>query len=867
MLEIKNIGKIYRFKKTKVQALSGVNLQFERHGFIVITGKSGSGKSTLLNLIGGLDQFDKGEIILNHQSTKDFNQSSWDNYRNTYVGFVFQEFYLIEEYTVGKNIALALELQGYSKEEIKDKVKDILKQVDLINLMNRKPSELSGGQKQRIAIARALIKNPEIILCDEPTGNLDSQTGELILSTLKKLSKEKLIIMVTHDKEFANKYGDRIIELKDGVVIKDTENKNEQSKIYSLTNKTVIELPKGKKLDEDVIHYLDKKLEFDDLYLSISNQNYVKDDIDKPKETKELKNIKRQSMIEDRNNLLKIPSFSFKNGLVLAFSSIFHKKFRLFLMLFLFIASLIFVGVFLTFSFYNPKQAMVETFEQANLKMIPFTKQQEVFCFEETCFKNIDVDISDDEIIHLTNEFQGINFYKSMKTYLKIPNAQRYTMNYFYQDAFTRISIIENNTHLNIIGEYPQNNDEIMITDYMAFMMRHYHFVKGTSNQNVIGKSLYDFTISGIIETNFKKYESQSIDFENYYHSQFIIDYNEVYGQILMTKETYDSYLNNHLSNIEFSFDKNHGQNITMVSTHHVNQASLVGNLPTKSDEIVVSESYLENVILEDLELTDLDKENYTTILGNYYPFHHNVVIEERYNGANHIVIDKEYKIVGVKKEETDYDIIFYDTEYQFLNQHNNISYGVAVLGNDSKTNASFIYLLDWEQYRSKTAYSDDLHRLPFTINRLKSLLTIISGIFIGFAVGMIFFFISSSINSRQKDIGTLRALGAKGKDIGMIFLYEALMIVLVAAIISNSLLFCIIKFINSYITKGIKIQSNFLTIHTNGFDLEIVVLYMNFYVILYTILLAIIIVLFSTYIPIRRITLMKPINAIKKAF
>ncbi|HCC04097.1 MAG TPA: ABC transporter permease, partial [Clostridiales bacterium] len=186
-------------------------------GMVFILGKSGSGKSTLLNVIGGLDKYDKGEIIINGKSTNQFKEKDYDAFRNTYMGFIFQEFNLIEDYSVEQNIKLALELQ--KKEATDDEIERILKKVELTEVSKRKINELSGGQKQRIAIARAVIKNPEIILADEPTGNLDSQTGEQIWKILKDLSKEKLVIVVSHDKESANIYADRIIEIQDGNII------------------------------------------------------------------------------------------------------------------------------------------------------------------------------------------------------------------------------------------------------------------------------------------------------------------------------------------------------------------------------------------------------------------------------------------------------------------------------------------------------------------------------------------------------------------------------------------------------------------------------------------------------------------------
>ena len=220
MLEVKNLVKHYSTKGgVLVKALDDISVQFPETGMVFLLGRSGSGKSTLLNVAGGLDQPDSGEIIVKGRSSKDFTQADFDSYRNTYVGFVFQEYNILNEFTVEQNIALALQLQ--SKPNDKKAVNELLKQVDLEGLGRRKPNTLSGGQKQRVAIARALIKNPEIIFADEPTGALDSNTGRQVLDTLKKLSETKLVVVVSHDREFAEFYGDRIIELKDGKVISD----------------------------------------------------------------------------------------------------------------------------------------------------------------------------------------------------------------------------------------------------------------------------------------------------------------------------------------------------------------------------------------------------------------------------------------------------------------------------------------------------------------------------------------------------------------------------------------------------------------------------------------------------------------------
>lgn len=222
MLETRELCKIYKPKRgVPVTALDHVSIRFPQKGMVFLLGKSGSGKSTLLNLLGGLDTYDGGEILIKGESSRNFKQRQFDSYRNTYVGFIFQEYNVLDEFTVGANIALAIELQNRKADD--EEINRILEQVDLAGYGQRKPNELSGGQKQRVAIARALVKNPEIIMADEPTGALDSQTGRQVLETLKRLSADKLVIVVSHDREFAENYADRIIELADGRVISDVE--------------------------------------------------------------------------------------------------------------------------------------------------------------------------------------------------------------------------------------------------------------------------------------------------------------------------------------------------------------------------------------------------------------------------------------------------------------------------------------------------------------------------------------------------------------------------------------------------------------------------------------------------------------------
>ena len=222
MLKLENINKDYISGDTTVHALKNINIEFRESEFVSILGQSGGGKTTLLNIIGGLDRYTSGDLIINNKSTKNFKDRDWDAYRNYSVGFVFQNYNLIPHQTVLANVELALTLSGVSKKERKQKAIKALEDVGLKEQIHKKPNQLSGGQMQRVAIARALVNNPDIILADEPTGALDTQTSVQVMEILKKISKDKLVIMVTHNPELAEKYSTRIVRILDGTIMNDS---------------------------------------------------------------------------------------------------------------------------------------------------------------------------------------------------------------------------------------------------------------------------------------------------------------------------------------------------------------------------------------------------------------------------------------------------------------------------------------------------------------------------------------------------------------------------------------------------------------------------------------------------------------------
>ncbi len=250
MLELKNIKKSYTTGTFTQHALKGIDLKFRQNEFVAILGPSGSGKTTLLNIIGGLDRYDKGDLIINNRSTKLFKDKDWDAYRNNCIGFIFQSYNLISHIDILSNVEMGMTLSGISAKQRRKKALEVLKKVGLKDHAHKKPNQLSGGQMQRVAIARALANDPDIILADEPTGALDSKTSVQIMDLIEEIAKDKLVIMVTHNPELAHEYASRVIEMKDGEMLTDSnpltkkeENESEYKiKKTSMNFKTALHL-------------------------------------------------------------------------------------------------------------------------------------------------------------------------------------------------------------------------------------------------------------------------------------------------------------------------------------------------------------------------------------------------------------------------------------------------------------------------------------------------------------------------------------------------------------------------------------------------------------------------------------------------
>ena len=496
MLEVKHLVKTYSVKgkdSTVVHALNDVSLKFPDTGLIFILGKSGSGKSTLLNVMGGLDIPDSGEIIIKGKSSKDFKAGDFDSYRNTYLGFIFQEYNILYEFTVGKNISLAIELQG--KKPDQKEIDSILDEVDLSGLNNRKPNELSGGQKQRVAIARALVKHPDIIFADEPTGALDSKTGKAVFDTLKKLSTNHLVVVVSHDRDFAEQFGDRVIELKDGQVISDIEKikveSNSSNKGLNIIDDKVIQIKKGYQVTDDDIKEIVSKIK------SNTDEKYIVMDDTVVPQIRKISNINEEGEREvfektDETKIKNKPEkfqlikskLGFKNSFKIGASALKVKPFRLFLTVLLAFASFSMFGVVASLASYNRYDALTDSIVDSKTPTLAFNKS--VFQKEGHSFSQLRNCFSDSEVASLSSDsgltFTGVSnagnlglrttdYYLDTDQIKEIPYYQ-YACNISANICPSSTTLLTDNGFTMLSGKLPSKENEIAITDYQLDVLK-----------------------------------------------------------------------------------------------------------------------------------------------------------------------------------------------------------------------------------------------------------------------------------------------------------------------------------------------------------------------------------------------------------
>ena len=555
MLEVRHLTKVYSGKGgVDVRALDDVSVVFPEKGMVFLLGKSGSGKSTLLNITGGLDKPDSGEIIVKGRSSKDFSAADFDSYRNTFIGFVFQEYNILNEFTIEQNIALALQLQ--SKPNDKAAVDALLAQVGMEGYGKRKPNTLSGGQKQRVAIARALIKQPEIIMADEPTGALDSTTGKQVLDTLKELSKEKLIIVVSHDRDFAEFYGDRIIELKDGKVISDVtktfSEAPDNTENVTLVSDDTITVKKGEDITDEDVRRIAEML----------RQNGGEAVITAGK--RELPDVKRACRIndtgakesfKDTGPVEAVPydgkdtkfiksRLPMSHAVKMGAGSLKTKPIRLIFTIILAVAAFVLFGVVSTFMLYDPSFSISEGLKEAGYADLVLQKdysyiRTDVYVDNATGEERTEVD---DETHTLATLFGASELAEKNKNGLNFAGVFTFDQNTYRGSETAMVGVLKEGdsyspnvtdardyyclsglvgftdcgeTYLTdngfrITGKYPAAPTEIMLSEYVAEMFALTEDNGVARKEDLVGKKVrlngltfnsVEFTVSGIVYT------------------------------------------------------------------------------------------------------------------------------------------------------------------------------------------------------------------------------------------------------------------------------------------------------------------------------------------------------------------------------
>lgn len=483
MLQLINLSKTYYPKKGEpVKALNQVSLGFLDKGLCFVLGKSGSGKTTLLNVIGGLDTYDEGDLVVDHKSTKDFKEKDFDSYRNSYLGFIFQSYNVLNEFSVRENVALALELQ--KTKLTKEAIDDILLKVDILKVADHKMSELSGGQQQRVAIARALIKNPKVILADEPTGALDSKTGSEIFDLLKELSKEHLVICVTHDEEDAKEYGDRIIKIKDGRIESDVSRstyKNEMNKagLTQIDAKT-LGFEKGYQLTNDDVIAIQKLINNSNEFTFKANNKLLNAN-DKFIVTNDtaINEVIKNSLTNYTSNKADMP---YKKSLKMAVNNFKNKKMRLISTTVVGVIGLTLASVAVSFFNFNKNETLrtnlinnTPNTALAIKKSYPRSQLDEIS--NETGFNDNDKISFEEAIGQKTyplvnkNSDRSISYASYKKSLLQngYDDGTVYSQT-FYQPEFNGYAFLTNDLiksfDYSLNGELPTNTNDLVITDY-----------------------------------------------------------------------------------------------------------------------------------------------------------------------------------------------------------------------------------------------------------------------------------------------------------------------------------------------------------------------------------------------------------------
>ena len=725
MLELKKINKSYKTGDFVQHALSDVSLKFRKSEFVAILGSSGSGKTTLLNILGGLDRYDSGDLIINNKSTKKFKSVEWDYYRNNCVGFIFQSYNLISHITILENVEMALILSGYKKKNRRKKALDALEKVGLRDHAHKKPNQLSGGQMQRVAIARALVNDPEIILADEPTGALDSVTSVQIMDLIKEIAKDKLVIMVTHNPELAKDYATRIIELKDGEILSDS--------------------------------------------------NPVKD----KDNAKEKLTIKKTVL-------------GYGSALKLSFNNIKTKKGRTFLTSFA--ASIGIIGIALILSLSNGFQMKIDEYEVDTLSQMPITiSRQAMDVSEEVMQQLVEGNKKHKEYSNKKVIYPREN---SVENMMHINNLDDEYVDYIEAMDKDNVSAIsyQYGTTLNVVtrkadgtyGVVPTSTNYSMSTTSMTGVMGWSLYadkVNGESmledNYDILAGSINKDTPGIVIAVNSRNELDSSIleqlgfdvndniSFEDILNKEFKVIPNDIY---------YDEINNYFVPSKDYEDMYNSSDAITI----KVNSI-----IRGKEDKKSLTQSgiYYNSALVDEV----INKNKDSDIVNRQKEVSYNVLTGQAFDTTNSTVTKDN--ILGVLGAEVSPSIIYiypkdFDTKDYITDYLDNY--------NDEKEESEQVLYTDYASLIS-TLSGSIMDAVTYVLIAFSSISLIVSCIMIAIITYI-------SVLERTKEIGILRALGARGKDITRVFNAETFIIGVCSGVLGLVIAYLLTFPINSLI-------------------------------------------------------------------
>ena len=759
MLKLININKYYTSQQGKFHALKNINITFPDQGMVYIVGKSGSGKSTLLNVIGGIDKYDSGQLIIenavlednnidysiNTVDTSNFTRKDFNSYRNTYIGFIFQEFNVIKGLTVYENIALSLELQKKSVVENNDKILEIINKVGLTGKENRRINELSGGERQRVAIARALIKDPKVIIADEPTGNLDSKNRDIVMNILKELSKEKLVIIVTHDKHLSKRYGDREIKIKDGEIVAD----------------------------------------------EIINAENV------------------QNVVPTKHKIEPISPKAIVS-LKLAWKGFKLNKARFIFIIILFSISLIFAGNVINLYLTDTTKEYAKFQNDYGNYVITISDKYN-YHNEISTSAFFSVDYDDNIKVFSIDDNTSMLTYKNMNINIPIDQnlKNKENLNPLFGTSINNITVFEDTNHLkkgfsiysNLVDYAAgRNNYSCYITDYLVYNLLETKYFGSTVTlpEHVVGRTIdvpgmvHDLVIEGVIVTNYSTFSpnnsSQSL--------AAFADNLAVYNSIFVSTEKFKNIFS--ASNIDFYYDdivvydNDKTEKFTNIKYSKIsNSLTLIsGNIPVKPlkgeiTQVAVSKGFVEKVLKLNPNAVKYVSSNGTTkvAMSSEIPYNFYVC------GVSHIPTQTEFNITGVIDSD---EIVIYAPRTSESNLFSNwistafIDGGfiTTLIDEDIETN-SRIYrnLLD----NGVSINNPSFRKLQLVDDFIGNNIFLFAALFFVFCLFstlMIFNFIIINIKNSTRDIGIYMSLGMNGLKISLIYLFQVLIISSIAMII-----------------------------------------------------------------------------------